>query len=199
VKGATVPVEHQMRCGAEGCSERAVVHLTWTEMRLCHLEQHLCEQHAKSVLLNHDFGQSVGVGEPAYTPGARCIDIELIVISEIHDQQVVYLKEVDGRRFFPLLIGIFEATSLDRQIKEFQSPRPLTHDAMFDAIAALGGVVQDVIITDFEEHTHYADLRIRQNDQIVRVDIRPSDAFVLAVLANKPIFISDKVLAKLGL
>jgi uncharacterized protein len=186
-----------MRCGAEGCSERAVFHLAWTQMRQCHLEQHLCEQHAKSILLNLDFAQSVGVGEPAYTPGARCIDIELIVISEVHDQQVIYLQEVGGWRFFPLSIGIFEATALDRSIKEFEAPRPLTHEAMLDAIDALGGVLQDVLISELENQTYYTDLRIRQNDQLVLVDTRPSDAFVLAVLANKPIFISDKVLAKL--
>jgi bifunctional DNase/RNase len=167
-------------------------------MRRCHLEQHLCEQHAHAVLTNHDFHRSVGIGELGHTPGARCFDIELVVISEIHDQQVVYLKEVGGRRFFPLLIGIFEATALDRNLKEFQSPRPLTHDAMFDAIDALGGVLQDVMISELEDQIYYTDLRIRQNDELVVVDIRPSDAFVLAVLANKPIFISDDVLAKIG-
>jgi hypothetical protein len=68
---------------------------------------------------------------------------------------------------------------------------------MLDAIDALGGVLQDVLISELENQTYYTDLRIRQNDQLVLVDTRPSDAFVLAVLANKPIFISDKVLAKL--
>jgi bifunctional DNase/RNase len=194
-----VPAEHNITCGAEDCTERAVFHLTWTQMRRLSGEQHLCEQHAKSILLSHDFERSIGKGEAAYTQGARCFDIELVVISEIHDEQVVYLKEVGGRRFFPLLIGIFEATSLDRHIKEFQSPRPLTHEAMLDAIDALDGVLQDVSIAGFEEQYYYADLRIRRNDQTILVDTRPSDAFVLAVLANKPIFISDDVLAKMGI
>jgi bifunctional DNase/RNase len=162
-------------------------------------KQHFCEEHAYSFFAQHDFHQSVGIGEPAHTELARCFDIELIVISETSDQQAIYLREIGGRRFFSLLIGIFEATSLDRAIQGLQAPRPLTHDAMLDSIVALGGVLQDVMIADFEEHTYYADLRIRQNDQIVLVDMRPSDAVSLAVRANKPIFISDRVLEKMRL
>jgi uncharacterized protein len=129
--------------------------------------------------------------------GARCFDIAGIVISEIHDQQIVYLQEVAGERFFPLLLGVFEATVLDRLTKGFRAPRPLTHDAMFNTIHALNGVIEDVVISDLKDHTYYTDLRIRQLNQIVTVDLRPSDAFCAAVLANKPIFVSEKVLSNI--
>jgi hypothetical protein len=56
------------------------------------------------------------------------MELSRIIISEVNDQQVIYLKEVDGERTFPILIGIFEATSIDRRVKGFPSPRPLTHD-----------------------------------------------------------------------
>ena len=61
-----------------------------------------------------------------------------IIISEINDQQVIYLKEVDGDRTFPILIGIFEATSIDRRVKDHQSPRPLTHDLLVNSVEMLG-------------------------------------------------------------
>ncbi len=41
------------------------------------------------------------------------MQLSRIIISEINDQQVIYLKEVNGDRQFPILIGIFEATSID--------------------------------------------------------------------------------------
>ena len=51
-----------------------------------------------------------------------------IIISEISDNQIVFLKEVDGERQFPILIGIFEATSIDRRVKKicllYTSPSP---------------------------------------------------------------------------
>jgi bifunctional DNase/RNase len=188
-----------MRCESENCAERAVFHFCWTQKRRCQHEQHLCEAHAKSILLRHNFSKSIGSGSPAAIDGAVCFDIDLVVISEVHDQQVVYLREVGGSRFFPILIGIFEATSLDRSLKGFRAPRPLTHDAMLAAIQVLDGEVHDVVITDFKEHTYFTNLRIRRNYEIVVVDLRPSDAFVMAVLTNKPIFISERVLMKINL
>ena len=67
------------------------------------------------------------------------MELARIIISEINDQQVIYLKEVDGPRMFPILIGIFEATSIDRRVKGFEAPRPLTHDLLVSAVESLGG------------------------------------------------------------
>ena len=67
------------------------------------------------------------------------MELSRIIISEINDQQVVYLKEVEGDRTFPILIGLFEATSIDRRVKHHQSPRPLTHDLL---VASVGGVLR---------------------------------------------------------
>jgi len=58
------------------------------------------------------------------------MQLSRIIISEIHEQQVIYLKEMDGERQFPILIGLFEATSIDRHVKDFTTPRPLTHDLL---------------------------------------------------------------------
>jgi bifunctional DNase/RNase len=46
-----------------------------------------------------------------------------IIISEINEQQVIYLREVEGDRTFPILIGIFEAHSIDRKVKRIPTPR----------------------------------------------------------------------------
>jgi len=66
------------------------------------------------------------------------MELSRIIISEINDQQVVYLKEVEGDRTFPILIGLFEATSIDRRVKHHQSPRPLTHDLLVAAVELMG-------------------------------------------------------------
>jgi hypothetical protein len=121
----------------------------------------------------------------------------LIIISEINDQQVIYLHEVDGSRRFPILIGIFEATSLDRNLKRYPSPRPLTYDAFAASIRLLGGELQDVIIDRLENHCYYANARIRNRDALALLDLRPSDAFNLAVLCDCPIFVADRVLAQI--
>ncbi len=119
-----------------------------------------------------------------------------IIISEINENQVVFLKEVDGNRQFPILIGIFEATSIDRRVRGATRPRPLTHDLLVDAIQQMGGELDSVIIHSLQEHTYYASLRIRYEGEIVEVDSRPSDAIAVAVTCEPPlpIYVNEDVL-----
>lgn len=119
-----------------------------------------------------------------------------IIISEINDNQLVFLKEVNGQRQFPILIGIFEATSIERRVKNINRPRPLTHDLLVAAVETLGGELESVVINELREHTYYANLRVRHNGETVDLDARPSDAIAVAVTCNPtlPIFIEEEVL-----
>jgi bifunctional DNase/RNase len=124
------------------------------------------------------------------------MELSRIIISEINDQQVVYLKEVDGDRTFPILIGLFEATSIDRRVKHHQSPRPLTHDLLVAAVELMGGEFQDVVISEIKEHTYYAVIRVAKDGDVIEIDARPSDAIAVAVTCepNLPIYVSEEVL-----
>jgi bifunctional DNase/RNase len=122
------------------------------------------------------------------------MELKRIIISEVHDQQVIMLKEVEGERSFPIVIGIFEATSIDRRVKKMPSPRPLTHDLVTSVIDMLGGELRDVYISELRDHTYFAKLRIRMNGELVEVDSRPSDAIALAVTASVPIYVAEDVL-----
>jgi bifunctional DNase/RNase len=188
-----------MLCSETACPEQAVFHITWAEMRKCVREQHLCEQHAQMVLTNLRFDNAFRFNATGTAEGARCFDVCLLVISEIHPQQAIYLREVETDKYFPLLIGIFEATSIDRLLKGFRAPRPLTHDTAYSIISALGGRLEDVFFSNMENEIHFAELRIRQNLQHVSVDARPSDAINLAIQSNVPIFISEKSLRQIKL
>ncbi|MBI3408527.1 MAG: bifunctional nuclease family protein [Planctomycetes bacterium] len=124
------------------------------------------------------------------------MELKRIIINEVHDQQVVMLREVDGDRSFPIVIGIFEATSIDRRVRGVQSPRPLTHDLLANVIDHLGGDLQDIFISDLREHTYFAKLRIKKDGELVEVDCRPSDAIAIAVTARVPIFVSEEVISE---
>jgi bifunctional DNase/RNase len=122
------------------------------------------------------------------------MELKRIIISEVHDQQVIMLREVEGERTFPIVIGIFEATSIDRRVKNMPSPRPLTHDLVAAVIDTMGGELRDIFISDLREHTYYAKIRIRMNGEMMEVDSRPSDAIALAVTAKVPIYVAEDVL-----
>lgn len=120
-----------------------------------------------------------------------------IIISEISENQVIYLQEVDGEREFPILIGIFEATSIDRRVKdEFRPPRPLTHDLVVSVAESLGGRLESVVISDLQEHTYFAKLIMRKDEETIKIDARPSDAIAIAVSMDPPIpiYVSEEVL-----
>ena len=121
-----------------------------------------------------------------------------IIISELTENQVIYLQEVDGSREFPILIGIFEATNIDRRVKDDYEPqRPLTHDLVVGVASSLGAVVESVIISELSQGTYFAKLRLRKADgELIEVDSRPSDAIAVAVTFTPPlpIFVSEQVL-----
>lgn len=185
-------------CEVNGCSEKASYHLTWAQFRQCLREQHLCEQDASALMDQYWLEHRIGKGNLVTLHGATCFDIELVLISENHDEQVVYLREVGGPAYLPVLTGIFEAWSIALKLQGFQSPRPLTHDAMLGAIAALGGDMHDVLIDRIEGNTYYAKARVNQARKLVVIDMRPSDAFNLAITSDSPIFFTDDLVNKMA-
>ena len=122
------------------------------------------------------------------------MELKRIVISEIQEQQTIVLREVEGERSFSIMIGIFEAHSIERRVKKMHSPRPLTHDLIANVVEQMGGQLRDVYISELRDHTYYAMLRIMLDGEIVEVDCRPSDAIPLAVSASVPIYVSEEVL-----
>ena len=127
------------------------------------------------------------------------MQLSRIIISEITDQQVIYLREVDGDRQFPIVIGIFEAKSIDTGVKKIVSPRPRTHELLVGAIEALGGELDSVEIRDLKDHIYYAKLRVRRDGEIVEIDSRPSDVIAVAVACHPPlpIYVSEAILQEL--
>jgi len=128
------------------------------------------------------------------------MELARIIISDVQEQQVVVLREVEGKRSFPILIGIFEAASINRHIKGEESQRPLTHDLLRNTIEQLGGELQDVVINNLQDHTYFALLRIRKDGELIDIDSRPSDALALAVQFRPPlpIYVDDSVLEQVA-
>ena len=126
------------------------------------------------------------------------MELKRIIISEAIDHQTILLKEVEGDRIFPIIIGIFEATSIDRRVKKMPSPRPLTHDLLKSMISQLGAEVVQVVINELRNDVYYARIVLDQNGRRLEVDSRPSDAIALAVRVHVPIYVDESVMEKAG-
>ena len=122
------------------------------------------------------------------------VDLSRIIISDTADQQVIVLKESDGERSFPIVIGMTEAYAIDRRLKGIPSPRPMTHDLLANVVDSLDGSLEKIVINDLREGTFFAVLYLRRNGELIEVDSRPSDAIALGVASDTPIFVEDRVL-----
>lgn len=122
------------------------------------------------------------------------MDLARTVIMETSDSQLIVLKERDGDRQLPILIGMTEALAIDRRLKGLRTPRPMTHDLLQALIERLECELERIVISDLRDHTFFATLIIRRNGQVIEVDSRPSDAIALGVAEGTPIFVESHVL-----
>ena len=104
------------------------------------------------------------------------------------------LKEVNGLRRLPIIIGAFEAQSIALEMEGIKPPRPLTHDLLKNVMDSLGASLNDVFINELKDGTFYARLTLDSQE----VDSRPSDAIALAVRYGVPIYVADKVMDEAG-
>ncbi|MBU1112632.1 MAG: bifunctional nuclease family protein [Candidatus Omnitrophica bacterium] len=129
------------------------------------------------------------------------IELELsrIIIDEEKKEQVVVLKEKNGSRLMPIVIGMSEASAIKMKLNGFKPPRPLTHDLISAILNNLGANLEKVVIDNLIEGTFHAKLYLSNNGDLAKiVDARPSDSIALAVRTQSPIFVEDKVLEKLA-
>jgi uncharacterized protein len=126
------------------------------------------------------------------------MELHKIIISEMQDSQIIVLKEADGERNFPIVIGSNEALAIDRRLKGHATARPMTHDLLASVIQQMGGTIEKIEINDLVDHTFFALIHIRRNGEVLQVDSRPSDAIALGIATTVPIFVAEHVLEAVG-
>jgi hypothetical protein len=118
----------------------------------------------------------------------------VIVDSDDEKMSMIVLREVDGERAFPILIGIHEAYAIDRRTKGIVVPRPLTHDLIERMIELLECQLEHVVINELRDSTFYAKLVLRRDGEFIEIDSRPSDAIAVGAGTSAPIFVDESVL-----
>ncbi len=106
----------------------------------------------------------------------------------------ILLKEMEGNRRLPIIIGAFEAQAIALEIEGIKPPRPLTHDLLKQITDNLGANVVEIIVDELRENTFYAKIILEVAALTQEIDARPSDAIALAVRAQAPIYVAESVL-----
>ncbi len=112
--------------------------------------------------------------------------------SSSNNAYALYLKEIEGNRKFPIIIGAFEAQAIALELEGVRPPRPMTHDLIRTIIESLNATLGEIYINDLQDGTFYAKL-IFENIGL-EIDARPSDAIAIAVRCNTPIFVNQDIL-----
>ena len=112
---------------------------------------------------------------------------------------IVLLKTAEGNRFLPIWIGHAEAAAILMKLQGQAAPRPMTHDLVTEMLAQLDANVARVTVTELRESTFYALVTVRADGHEIEVDSRPSDAIALALRAEAPIFVAERVLEESGI
>lgn len=130
------------------------------------------------------------------------VELEIVAlshsISQTHSYAVV-LGEIDGLRRLPIVIGGFEAQAIAVALERMQPTRPLTHDLFANFMSAFSIELTEVLIYRLEEGVFYAKLVCRNNDELVEIDSRTSDALALAVRASCKIYTYENILDTAGM
>lgn len=106
----------------------------------------------------------------------------------------ILLKEKNGERTLPIIIGEYEAQSIALGLEKIKPPRPITHDLIINLLDTSGVSLEDVLITELKDNTFFAILRCKMNMEMLEIDSRPSDAIALAVRMGTPIYIDELVM-----
>lgn len=123
----------------------------------------------------------------------RQMKVDKLGIDLLTHDPVVILKDLEGKRYLPILIGPFEATAIQLALEGQPVPRPLSHDLMKSILDGVSAKLTKVVIHDIKDSTFFAKLVVETAGEDQEIDARPSDCIALALRANAPIYVTDKI------
>lgn len=129
--------------------------------------------------------------------------LEIIGLSYSQTQTGAYaliLKEIDGKRRLPIIIGGFEAQAIAIEMEKMTPSRPLTHDLFKSLSEAYDISLKEIIIYNLMEGVFFAQLVCVDGNGVEReIDARTSDAVALAVRFSCPIYTYEFILSSAGI
>lgn len=126
------------------------------------------------------------------------VQVEILGISTSPASNGAYalvLKETDGTRRIPIIIGGFEAQAIALEMEGIVPPRPLTHDLLKNILSTQNLTITEANIAELKDGIFFATLLLSDGQE---VDSRPSDAIAIAVRYAAPIYVSEPVMKEAG-
>jgi bifunctional DNase/RNase len=115
-------------------------------------------------------------------------------LDKVSNTPVIFLLLEKTHLALPIWIGPCEAGIMAMALKKEVFERPLTHDLYINTMEKIGYTLKNIIITKIEKNIYHSSIQlINEEEEIIEIDSRPSDAIILAVKNEKPILLDDDI------
>ena len=130
------------------------------------------------------------------------IKLEILGLSSSQSQSgsfALVLGEKPGRRRLPIIIGMFEAQAIAIEIEKIIPNRPMTHDLFKSFAGSFSFSIKEIIISDLKEGVFFAKIICENNNKLIEIDSRPSDAIAIGLRFDAPIYTYETILSEAGI
>ena len=90
------------------------------------------------------------------------------------------------------------AYSIELGIKGVIEQRPNTHDIFSETMKSFNITLDHVTIDNYRDGIYYANLLLKSDEKILKLDVKPSDGIALALRTNSTIYINKTMLQEVG-
>jgi len=184
-------------CCFPSCPGRAIIRVYGVHERTVSERKSCCDEHISTFMSSYFARARIGPGPSQPSKEGVAFDVEMFYLDpRPNEASFVALREVGGDRMVGCEIGVQDAASLWWHVDSFQHPRPLIHSTTSSIITLLGGELDHVVVHKYapsQKVKHEAKLIIRHAGVRRELEVRISDAIILAVVCDAPIFIAHDV------
>ncbi|MGM0639843.1 MAG: bifunctional nuclease family protein [Thermotogota bacterium] len=115
-------------------------------------------------------------------------------LDKVSNTPVIFLLLEKTHLALPIWIGPCEAGVMAMALKKEIFERPLTHDLYLNSIEKLNYKINKIIITKIENNIYHSTISLTdKNENTIEIDSRPSDAIILGVKSEIPIYLDDDI------
>ena len=131
-------------------------------------------------------------------PQIKC-EVKGVFVAANHETTIPLVLLTDGSRHsLPIVIGLWEAVSINSARNREVLARPFTHDLFLDLLDKFSITLHSMQIDSIEGGVYYAQLTLSTGNHMEHIDCRPSDGIALALRAGVPILVDEDVLVAAG-
>ncbi len=123
--------------------------------------------------------------------------MDITVAKETKDIFMLILKEVNGERRLPIIIGGFEAKSIMVALQDIEPKRPLIYDAMIDLLNNVDMKLLRVVVVDRIGVVFHSKIVVDNRGEQITLDVRTSDAIAVALRSRAPIYVEEPILEEM--